>query len=170
MMTAIFSCRQQQQDTRQKIQTRQKNGLNVNCCLYIVGRRRPASEMQPRRDTDGRQLSPNQLWRAGKSLSLSQIHLAFAHIRGVRILSLFLYVAQWCCHTHLRDRENHHLLLTSSSCVLAKWSAGERWREKAAMGISAKERERKPFHIPQIRCVYCQKLTEGTDAATTIIG
>jgi hypothetical protein len=41
---------------------------------------------------------------------------------------------------------------------------GERWREKA--GISAKERERKPFHIPQIRCVYCQKLTEGTDAAT----
>ena len=105
MMTAMFSCRQQQ-DTRQKSNTSKL--LNVNCCLYVVGRRRPASEMQPRRDTDGRQLSPNQLWRASWKVSLSQTHtLGLCAYKGRQNFLSFSVLSKadrghWCSNDHHR--------------------------------------------------------------------
>ena len=97
--------------------------LTVDCMqLAVVGRQVKCNHDATRTGANCRPTSYDEL--AGKSLSHKRTHLAFAHIRGVRILFLSLRCAVMLPHTHLRDRENHHLL-TSSSCVLAKWSAGE---------------------------------------------
>ena len=137
MMTAMFSCGQQQ-DTRQKSNTSKL--LNVNCCLYVVGRRRPASEMQPRRDTDGRQLSPNQLWRASWKVSLSQTHtLGLCAYKGrqnsLSFSTLRSDVASYTLAWPWKSSSSYFFFL----CAGKMERGGDR-------GISAKERE-KLFHI-----------------------